>query len=417
MHNIHTRIWWMEIARGLITITFAFLIFILRGYSIKLLIYALGFYLIIDGCIDIYKVATGKRISQHKFHHYLGSTISVVVGIISFVSPSLTIILLAWMMAIRVIIRGIRVFNDARKLHGKSAGLTWLYGILVEVCALVLLIFPVLTLTYLVYFIAIYSFFDGAYLLTRGLLLRFAPHVLSAYYRPASEILLDLPANLPATTRRALVFVRRSGATGLGHIAWAFEWPNGWFNAGSVEDIHRKPFAKPEEMGFWNSHTLDPIGAMQKQQSTYDEYKVYHVQQPRPKDAWKTVVWESREPYSLVRHNCNDVAYDVLRAFGVTDLLDPAKENVPNDWYDALPGATFPIEKYPVVPLRLHKLSQRELATNEITITIPPRIQGNPPPWREQGFRAWIEITDAWDKMLADVAGLFVSAEKAMTKR
>ncbi len=103
----------MEMARGLITITFAFLIFLLRGYSIKLLIYALGFYLIIDGCVDIYKVATGKRISQHKFHHYLGSTISVVVGIISFVLPSLTIILLAWMMAIRVIIRGIRVFNDA----------------------------------------------------------------------------------------------------------------------------------------------------------------------------------------------------------------------------------------------------------------------------------------------------------------
>ena len=263
----------------------------------------------------------------------------------------------------------------------------------------------------------VYAFCDGAYLLTRGLLLRFAPYVFTARYKPASEKLLDLPDDLPATTRRALVFVRRTGATGLGHISWAFEWPNGWFNAGSVEDIEGRPFAKPEEMGFWNVHTLDPIGAMQKQQFTYDEYKIYYVQQPRPEEAWKTAVWESREPYSLLRHNCNDVAYDILRAYSVTELLDPAKENVPNDWYDALPGTSFPIDKFPVVPVHLHKMSQRELATKEINITIPSHIVGTPPPWREQGFRAITEITGAWDKMLADVGGLFVSAEKAVVRR
>ena len=58
----------------------------------------------------------------------------------------------------------------------------------------------------------------------------------------------------------------------------------------------------------------------------------------RPKDAWRVVIWESREPYHVIRHNCNDVAYDIVRTFGVNELLDPAEEYIPNDWYDALPG-------------------------------------------------------------------------------
>jgi uncharacterized membrane protein HdeD (DUF308 family) len=407
----------MEVARGVITITFAMLFFFARGYSIRFLVSALGFFLLIDGSLDIYKIAAGKLITKHKFLHYLGSILFILAGILSFVSPTVTIFLLTFMMAIRIIIRGIKVFSDARKMHGKSAGLTWLYGVLLELCGLVVFLFPAETLLFAVYFITVYAFCDGIYLLTRGLLLRFAPYVLTLHYLPASEKLLDIPANFPETARRALVFVRRTGANGLGHIGWAFEWHNGWFNTGSVEDIHGRAFAKPEEMDFWNMHTLDPIDAMQKQQFTYDEYKVYYVPQPKPKDAWKTVVWESREPYSLLRHNCNDVTYDVLRAYGVKKLIDPAMENVPNDWFDALPGPSFPIDTYPVIPLRLHRMSLRELVTKEIKIIIPAHIVGFAPPWREQGFRALIEITDAWDKMLSDVGRLFSSMGRSIMRR
>src|SRR5207248_5186074 len=198
----------------------------------------------------------------------------------------------------------------------------------------------------------------------------------------APEHLLDLPEDLPPTTRRAIVFVRRPGASGLGHIGWAFEWPNGWFNVGSVENATGKPFASPEEMGFWDVHTLDPIAAMQKQLLRYDEYRIFYVPHPRPKDAWKTVIWESREAYSVLRRNCNDVTYDILRSYGATDLIDPAQEFVPNDWYDSLPGRSYIIEEYPVIPVHLHKMSKRELTTREIMLTIPSRIKGTPPTWR-----------------------------------
>ncbi len=196
-------------------------------------------------------------------------------------------------------------------------------------------------------FIVLYAFCDGIYLVIRGLLLRFAPSFVIEKKFAIPEGIPDLPADLPPTTRRAIVFVRHPGANGLGHIGWAFEWNNGWFNAGSVENQAGKPFVKPQDMGFWSVHTLDPIGAMQKQAITYDEYKVFYVTEPRPKDAWKIVIWESRQPYSVLRHNCNDVAYDILRAYGVTELLDPVEGLVPNDWYDAQPGSSYIIQETP----------------------------------------------------------------------
>jgi hypothetical protein len=124
-----------------------------------------------------------------------------------------------------------------------------------------------------------------------------------------------------------------------------------------------------------------------------------------------------RESYTLGRLSCNDVGYDVLRAYGVKERLDPAMENVPNDWYDALPGPSFPIDTYPVIPLRLHRMSLRDLVTKEIKIIIPARIVGSAPPWREQGFRALIELTDAWDKMISYVDGLFSRIGRSITRR
>jgi len=62
-------------------------------------------------------------------------------------------------------------------------------------------------------------------------------------------------------------------------------------------------------------------------------------------------------------------------------------------------------------------MSQRELATNEILLTIPPHINGTPPPWSQQGWRAMHELTLTWDKMLKDMRTLFTLIGKRVFKR
>jgi uncharacterized membrane protein HdeD (DUF308 family) len=418
MKETQTRLWWMEVIRGVLTIAFGLLFIFI---DVRFFIYILGIYLIIDGSLDMYKVITGKRDPNRKVLSSIGSISSIVLGLMSLVFHVFTIFFLLLVIAVRIIISIIRAIIDARRSRGPYAGVIWLYGGLLVLSGLVLFLFPVhrffFTRIFLRYFIIVYALCDGFYLLVRGLLLRFAPAVYTRLTFQVPESQLEIPVDLSPTVRRAIVFVRRPGANGLGHIAWAFEWHNGWFNAGSVENATGKPYARPEEMGFWAMHTLNPIAAMQKQSSTYDEYKIFYVSLPHPKEAWRTVVWESRQPYFALRHNCNDAAYDVLRAYGATELLDPAQEHVPNDWYDALPGRSYTIAEHPVIPVQLRKMSQRELATREIELTIPPHVKGAPPPWRMRGWRAWEELTLAWDKMLKDVGKLFISMGKRVTKR
>lgn len=417
MQAVRTRLWWMEVARGVITIAFAILLFLDRSYTPRILIYGLGIYLLVDGVMDMYKVAKGKREAKHKVLDYGAATISILTGLLSLAVPRITIYLLIAIIAIRIIVRGAKVILEAVRSHSCYAGLSWLYGSVLILVGIFLLVFPTFAFFLLILFLSFYAFCDGLYMLVRGLNLRFRPSAFAASASQNGERLLDIPDTLPPTTRRAVVFVRRTGANGLGHIAWAFEWQNGWFNAGSVENTTAKPIAKPAEMEFWSVHTLDPVAAMQKQKYPYDEYKIFYISNPSPKDAWKTVVWESREPYSILHHNCNDVAYDVLRAYGVVELLDPATEHIPTDWYDALLGQSFPIAHYPVIPVHLHRMSVRELIAQEIVLTIPPHVLGIPPAWRTKGWRAWAEITLAWDKMLSDVRVLFVSLGKMAMKR
>ena len=419
-NEFHTRLWWMEVIRGVVNIFFGIILITHTNFTLRLLIYALGIYLIIDGTLDIIRIANGKRETKRKFMNYLFGIISIVLGLISFFSPIATIIVIVAVIAIRIFIRGIKVIIDARRSRRKYEGLTWLFGILLMLFGLVIFLGEntrLFTFILFILFIVSYAIFDGLYLVIRGLLLRFAPSFVIEKKFAIPEGIPDVPADLAPTTRRAIVFVRHPGANGLGHIGWAFEWNNGWFNAGSVENQAGKPFAKPQDMGFWTVHTLDPIGAMQKQAITYDEYKVYYVTQPRPKDAWKTVVWESRQPYSVLRHNCNDAAYDILRAYGVTELLDPVEGLIPNDWYDTQPGPSYIIEETPLIPIHLHLMSKRELIRKEILLTIPPHVQGTPPPWRVDGWRAWYELNYTLDKMIRDVSTLFVSMGKLITRR
>jgi len=410
----------MEVVRGAVNIIFGIILITHTNFTLRILIYTLGIYLLIDGTLDIFKIATGKRETQRKFTNYLFGIISILLGLISFFSPITTIIVIVVVIAIRIIIRGVKVIIDARRSRRKYEGLTWLFGILLMLFGLAIFVGEntgKFALILFIVFIVLYAFFDGAYLVVRGLLLRFAPSFVIAKKFAIPESIPDLPDDLPPTTRRAIVFVRHPGANGLGHIGWAFEWNNGWFNAGSVENQAGKAFAKSQDMGFWSVHTLDPIGAMQKQILTYDEYKVYYVTEPQPKKAWKTVIWESRQPYSVLRHNCNDVAYDILRAYGTTELLDPVEGLVPNDWYDAQPGPSYIIQETPTIPIHLHLMSKRELVRREILLTIPQHVQGTPPPWRANGWRAWYELNYTLDKMIKDVSALFVSMGKLVTRR
>ena len=55
---------------------------------------------------------------------------------------------------------------------------------------------------------------------------------------------------------------RHSGAMGMGHAGWAFEWPNGWFNCGLVEEPLGAAYTPAGKADFWTANTEDPVATM-----------------------------------------------------------------------------------------------------------------------------------------------------------
>lgn len=250
MRAIHKRLWWMEMARGMMTITLGIFFLAARSFAPRLFIYSLGVYLVIDGMLELYGVHKRTHFPGQKALDDVGGVSSLLCGLLCLVLPTLTLLLLTTILAVRIIISGFVQMRTARRARAPHSGFLWMYSGLFVLFGLFLLLFPLLVITFLVVFLGIYMFAAGSFLLLRGVSLRFTLKHLPASTSQPSLTPPGALGDLPASTRRVLVFVRRTGANGLGHIGWAFEWMNGWFNAGSVENSKGKPFADPAAMDF-----------------------------------------------------------------------------------------------------------------------------------------------------------------------
>ncbi|MGZ3629004.1 MAG: DUF308 domain-containing protein [Ktedonobacteraceae bacterium] len=416
MHATHQRIWWMELTRGILTFTFGLLFLTSRSFAPRLFIYSLGVYLVIDGVLEIYGVHNRQRISQVKMIEYFSGAMSLLAGLLSLIFPTFTLLLLAAIIAIRLIYNGFLHMRTSRNTLNPYNILSWIYNGLLALLGIFLLLFPLHAITILVVFLGSYMLIAGFILLLRGLSLRFSSSDLPSLPSHLPQVSPELREDFPPTTRRAVVFVRRKAAYGLGHIAWGFEWTNGWFNLGSVENTLRKPFTNPRQMDFWSVHTLNPSATIQNGEFPYDEYKLFFVTQPHPKEAWKTVIWESQQPYAFVHHNCCDATYEILHTYGCTELLDPAKEYIPNDWYDALPGTSYLINEGTAIPVYPHMQSRREVKTREIVLSIPARMKGTSP-LLVRRWRAWEELTLVWEMMIGHILSLCTLSIKIISQR
>ena len=411
----HRRLWWMELTRGLLAVALG-LLFLLaaRPFAPRLLTYGLGTYLLVDALLELYGLRNRKIASQRvSILDAAGGAASLLIGLLCLLFPNTTALVLSSLLALRIIIEGTSQLRTAR--HSPGTTFQWLSGGLYVLIGLFLLLFPVVVMTVLVFFLGCYLLIAGTALLLKGLSLRFA---LEGRGRSPSRSYCATPnldSSLPSLTHVAIVFVRRSGADGLGHIGWGFAGHGGRFYVGSVENAERKPFTRPEDMGFWCMRTLDPLATMQYCEYPYDEYKLFFVPQPRPSEAWKTVIGERQEPYSFVHHNCCDVAYAILRSYGCEELLDPAAEYVPNDWYDALPGQSYPIEKAPCNSQ--YRQSRRHLVRREVALVIPAHLKGLSPSWRLQLWRPWEELLLVWEMMLGHVRARCLLGIKLITER
>ena len=181
-------------------------------------------------------------------------------------------------------------------------------------------------------------------------------------------------------------FVRRSGADGLGHVGWTFQYADGSYCDGSVENPAGTPISPPGKTGFWSQTVVDPDPPMQLR--AYDAFKLFEIDTGSPGQADKTVAWIATQPYLVICRNCMDDTYDVLRSYGIPNLPLPFIEITPNRWFDQLSPAAQPVTPEALRAAGLLPVSHVNVAA------APAKPQAEAPPWRTPGTPEWQDLNE-----------------------
>jgi len=407
--------WIFDFVRGVISLLFGLALWFFFDQALTIGVLVLGVYLLADGIFDIAGWYQARQVGERGRSRLLLGLLSVFFALAVFALNVFAFVFIVIYVGIRMIVHGaidlyhfVAQFTSAPDPEHPTKRFLWLSG-------LGLIFFGLFTTVFSIFVPFIFAIYIGLYLIFDGVVFLFTAATKAGVLPDRSARTMagegetmhgDSSADGPGL--RAMAFVRHSGAMGMGHAGWAFEWPNGWFNCGSVENRSRSSYRPAGKADFWTANTQDPIATMVELGPGYDEYKVFRVPNPHPKDAWATVAWISRQPYFVQRRNCADATYDVLRAFGVDTIFDTSQKTMPNEWYAALPGPSYPIPEHPHIPLAPAHVAQMERApVKQIVLEVPAAMPAVAPAWRARGGRGFYELGRRLDYMNYEVADAF----------
>jgi|SRR5690348_4169633 uncharacterized membrane protein HdeD (DUF308 family) len=179
MAFVLVRNWWALALRGALAVLFGIAAFLVPGLTVALLIALFGVYALIDGVLAI---VAGVKAAEH--HERFGSLLlrgilGIVAGLVAFVLPGATAIVLTLMIGVWAIVTGVLEVVAAVHLH-RAHG-EWLLianGVLSVLFGLFLVVVPAFGLLTLVWIIGGYAVVFGVIMLVLAFRLR-ARHVRS----------------------------------------------------------------------------------------------------------------------------------------------------------------------------------------------------------------------------------------------
>ena len=285
--------WIFDLVRGVLSLLLGLGAFIWRDHIVVILSLGIGLYLIVDGAMDIVTSYRAARAREGGQTHFLIGLFSVTVGVAAIFLQSVLFLLAFIYIGIRTLIHGLtdlwHWFSARRDQSDPDAEVKrnlWLPGL-----ARVLVGVAVLVAAYPLF--KVFAFYLAAYFVIDGIIfLVNAANKAGLIHIGRVSTPAEMAAAATATSSvgdlttegkglRAVVAVRRNGAMGMGHVGWAFEWPTGWFNAGSVENRIGGAYEPPGKTDFWSVHTQTPLASLFEFGPTYDEFKVFNVPAPQ----------------------------------------------------------------------------------------------------------------------------------------
>ncbi len=123
-----SRKWWLLLLRGVFAILFALLTWVWPGASLAALMLVFGIYVLADGVLGIWSAIAGRRENRHWWVLLLWGLVSAVVGVLTFLMPGVTGLVMLMYIAAWAIITGLLQLVAAIRLRKEIQG-EWLMGL------------------------------------------------------------------------------------------------------------------------------------------------------------------------------------------------------------------------------------------------------------------------------------------------
>lgn len=161
-----SRNWWLLLLRGVIAIVFAVLTWMQPGISLAAMVLVFGIYVLADGVLGIWAAISGRQKNRHWWVLLLWGLVSVVMGVLTFIMPGVTGLVLLMYIAAWALITGVLQIVAAIRLRKEIQGewLMVLSGLLSVVFGGLLVARPGAGALAVAWIIAAYAFIFGVLL-------------------------------------------------------------------------------------------------------------------------------------------------------------------------------------------------------------------------------------------------------------
>ena len=157
------RNWWLLLLRGLVAIVFALLTWAQPGVSLAALVLVFGIYVLADGLLGVWSAIAKRRDNRHWWVLLLWGLVGIVVGVMTFIMPGITGLVLLMYIAAWAVITGVLQIVAAIRLRKEIKGewLLILSGLVSVAFGVLLFLQPGAGALAVAWIIAAYAFIFG----------------------------------------------------------------------------------------------------------------------------------------------------------------------------------------------------------------------------------------------------------------
>lgn len=157
------RNWWLLLLRGLVAIVFALLTWAQPGVSLAALVLVFGIYVLADGLLGVWSAIAKRRDNRHWWLLLLWGLVGIVVGVMTFIMPGITGLVLLMYIAAWAMITGVLQIVAAIRLRKEIKGewLLILSGLVSVAFGVLLFLQPGAGALAVAWIIAAYAFIFG----------------------------------------------------------------------------------------------------------------------------------------------------------------------------------------------------------------------------------------------------------------